>query len=122
VTVSAVYQATLWPLLQSVSVRNHGADPIDVAGWTLADSGGSGDPFTFPDGASIDPGSSFLLDFSGAGGGNCPEPTDRYVHWCRLVGDGGRIDFGDGDLLWRGGDVELHDAAGTLVAVWTVPR
>jgi hypothetical protein len=118
-SLHAVYHATLWPLLLTMGVRNDGDTPLDLTGWRLVSGGPE---FAYPTGAVLDPGETFLLAFEGPGGGTCPESTDRFVHWCTVVGDGHRIDFDDGELLWRGGDVTLVDADGTGVATWSPPR
>ena len=122
VTLSSIYNRTLWPLLQSLSVRNHGAEPLDLEGWLLADNRRVDAGYSFPAGTIVEPGSSLIIDFGGPGGGICPEATPRYIHWCHIAGDGSRIDFADGQLLWQGGDVELTDPEGGAQATWSPPR
>jgi hypothetical protein len=119
VALEAVYQPMLWPLLQTIRVRNHGADPLDLAGWAIEDATRPTSRFVFPPGTIIDTGLTAALDFGGAIGAICPEPTARYFPWCSAAGDD-RI--GHDDEFWSGGEVRLVDPSGEVRATWSPVR
>ncbi|MFQ5516145.1 MAG: hypothetical protein ACE5E8_01080 [Acidimicrobiia bacterium] len=120
VTIDAVYQGTMWPLLQWLTVRSHVPEPVSLSGWALVDVV-TGHQFVFPGGTELHQGRSVQLDFSGPGGGTCPPSTSLYFHWCSVVSDYGRIDYSDEGAFWGGGAVELWDAGENVIAVWIRP-
>ena len=119
--LSAVYSSNWWPLLQSLHVRNKGADPVDVGGWKLENAGGFGTPFVFPAGTIVAPGSSVTLAFGSTFGATCFDNTESFFNWCRVVGDGDTVNYSDADAFWKGGAVNLVDPAGTIHDTWEAP-
>jgi micrococcal nuclease len=80
-----------------VVLRNAGDSPVDLAGWTVSDEAGRS--YTFPDGATLEPGATLTLH-TGSG-------TDA----------GGRYYWGLGRPVWNndGDTVVVRDADGRVV-------
>lgn len=120
--LSAVYSSNWWPLLQSLHIRNKGADPVDLGGWSIQNGGGSGTPFVFPAGTIVAPGDSVTVAFGSTFGATCFENTDSFFNWCRVVGDGDTVNYTDADAFWKGGAVNLVDPAGVVNDTWEAPK
>jgi hypothetical protein len=118
ILMDGIYTPMFGSLVQSVSIQNKGGEDIDIGGWAIVNEGRDDPRFDFPDGSTVPAGLSVGLDFSGAMNAFCPVDTDRYFHWCRAVSDSDRIDYGDEDLLWKGGTLQLLDSNGEIVAEW----
>jgi endonuclease YncB( thermonuclease family) len=83
-----------------VVVRNNGAQPVDISGWTLRDSSNSGS-YVFPGGSYLVPG-DYRVVHSGTGTASLPEPRDVYAsHRNRVFPYVGQdaAQFGDGAYL-----------------------
>ncbi len=118
IRLTGVYTPTHGPLLQSLSIQNKGGQDIDLAGWSIVNEGRDEPRFDFPAGTMVAAGSSVVLDFSGPMGARCPENTNQYFHWCRVVSDSDRVDYGEDQMLWRGGLIQVVDTNGEFVAEW----
>lgn len=92
-----------------VSVRNTGAAPVDLSGWTLRDSGNSGF-YTFPGGSILAPG-DYRVVVSGKGADGSKTGRDLYANrTARLYSN-----VGTGPLL-IGDGAYLLDKAGAFRA------
>jgi micrococcal nuclease len=89
-----------------VLVRNEGAEPVDISGWTLRDSGNQG-AYVFPGGSYLSPG-DYRVVHTGKGQATKPNPRDVYAgNGYRLypAADKTNALLGDGAyLLDRGGN------------------
>ncbi len=118
IRLSGIYTPTYGPLVQSAIVQNKGGEDLDISYWAIVNEGRDEPRFDFPAGTTVPAGSSVGLDFGGPMGARCPEDTDQYFHWCRVVSDSGRVDYGEEEMLWRGGTLQLVDDNGAVVAEW----
>ncbi|GBE24724.1 hypothetical protein BMS3Bbin02_00999 [bacterium BMS3Bbin02] len=113
VTIDTIYQATTWPIVFAVFVRNDGAEPVDVSRWVVAEV--DGDQFQFPDGTLIPPGSSAMISQAGPTGSQCPSDGGLVFRLCNYFGSD-RVD--DSTQIWLGGALTLFDTDGTEIARW----
>ncbi len=116
VALDGVYTPFLGPLVQQLSVRNDGDQPLDLAGWAIQAPRIATQRFEFSPGTDLAAGEVAIVFQGGPGGGVYPPDEARFFYTCNHF-EGGV----GGTSYWTGGAV-LVDPAGEVLAEWAPPR
>lgn len=90
------------PNAETITIRNDGAEAVDLGGWVLKDTSAS-HRYTFPTGFVLDAGASVVVHTG------CGDDSARDLHWCRA-----------GSLVWNndGDTAYLEDPDGNTVSTF----
>ncbi len=115
VGLDGVYTPFLHPLVQQLSVRNHGDQPLDLTGWAVQAPAGT-QRFAFPAATALGPGEVAIIFQGGPGGAVCQPDEPRFFYTCN------QFEGGVGATAYWAGGAVVVDAAGEVRAEWAPPR